>query len=157
MPFCMLAYTYILTGNSVCIYYPFLLSEASLRLHIPSIVSVTFWKQLCPLDIFLVPSPIHSLSQSQRLWILISLPVQPLLSCSIYLQQPQGSEWRLVTIGRSQLLPLWLSTSASQTLAASESPGGLVKTETIGPHSQFLIHRSWVEPKSSWVMLIMLF
>ena len=153
----MLAYAYILTGNSVCIYYPLLLSEGSLRLHIPSIMSVTLWNQVCPLDIFLVPSPIHSLCLSQPLWILISSPVQPLPSCSIYLQQPQGSEPRLVTIGGSQLLPLWLSTSASQTLAASESPGGLVKTQTTGPHSQFLIHRSWVEPKSSWVMLIMLF
>ena len=48
MPFYMLAYTYILTGNFVCIYYPFLLSEASLRLHIPGIMSVTVWNQLCP-------------------------------------------------------------------------------------------------------------
>ena len=42
----MLAYAYILTGNSVCIYYPLLLNEGSLRLRIPGIMSVTFWNQL---------------------------------------------------------------------------------------------------------------
>ena len=47
MPFCMLGYAYILTGNSVCIYYPLLLNEGSLRLRIPGIMSVTFWNQLC--------------------------------------------------------------------------------------------------------------
>ena len=43
------------------------------------------------------------------------------------------SQWTKAgpTIDGSQLLPLWLSTSTFQTLAASESPGGLVKT--LGP------------------------
>lgn len=103
----------------------------AVRLYIHGVMFVFFWNQVFYFCSFL-PSPNVSPSVSQPLWVLAPSPVQPLPPCSVDLQVP--SQWIKAgsTIGESQL-PLCLWSSASETVAASESPEELVKAPISGP------------------------